>query len=130
MKTSDLIYWYKFFNRKYFGNRLPKHLWVHFGKLKRNRLGETRFRKLCSKCDKCIQLRKRFKKEIKNDFLPHDIRINQKFKSGLGCDEMSITTLLHEMVHISISAKYHHGPKFKKELRRLMTVGAFDRVLC
>lgn len=129
MRTSDLIYWYKFFNKKYFGNKLPKRLWVHFGKLKRNRLGETRFQRLCNKCDKCAELKKKFKKKIKNNFVPHDLRINQKFRSGLGSDGMVITTLLHEMVHVSIGGKYYHGPKFKKELRRLMTVGAFDRVL-
>lgn len=129
MRTSDLIYWYKYFNRKYFGNKLPKRLWVRFGKLKRGCLGETRFRMLCNECDKCLQLKTKFKKEIKENFLPYDIMINQKFKSGLGGDEMIITTLLHEMAHVSIGGKYRHGPKFKKELRRLMTVGAFDRVL-
>jgi hypothetical protein len=37
--------------------------------------------------------------------------------------------LLHEMIHVSLPCRCNHGPRFKKELRRLMKAGAFDRIL-
>ena len=38
-------------------------------------------------------------------------------------------TLLHEMVHVLHNNKYGHGPKFKKEIKRLLLLGAFDTTL-
>jgi predicted metal-dependent hydrolase len=38
-------------------------------------------------------------------------------------------TLLHEMIHVKQGCKLGHGPKFKKELKRLINEGAFDNLL-
>ena len=37
--------------------------------------------------------------------------------------------ILHEMVHVKFRNRHAHGPKFKKEMRRLMLAGAFDNTL-
>ena len=39
------------------------------------------------------------------------------------------STLLHEMCHVKLANRGGHGPKFKKELKRLMRLGAFDDIL-
>ncbi len=45
-------------------------------------------------------------------------------------DSLWRATLLHEMCHIStIDEKNEHGPKFRKELRRIIIAGAFDDLL-
>ena len=38
-------------------------------------------------------------------------------------------TLLHEMCHVKLNNRGGHGPKFKKELHRLLLKGAFDDCL-
>lgn len=38
-------------------------------------------------------------------------------------------TLLHELVHLSLKGNDNHGPAFKRELRRLMLAGAFDKLV-
>jgi hypothetical protein len=38
-------------------------------------------------------------------------------------------TLLHEMIHVKLLNKGGHGPKFKKELKHLMRIGAYDQYL-
>lgn len=38
-------------------------------------------------------------------------------------------TLLHEMCHVKLANHGGHGPKFKKELKRLMRLGAFTELL-
>ena len=38
-------------------------------------------------------------------------------------------TLLHEMCHVKFNNRCGHGPKFKKEKRRLILAGAFDPYL-
>ena len=37
--------------------------------------------------------------------------------------------ILHEMIHVKFNNRGGHGPKFKKELRRLLLKGAFDDCL-
>jgi hypothetical protein len=45
-------------------------------------------------------------------------------------DSLWRATLLHEMCHIStITEKTEHGPRFRKELRRIIVAGAFDDLL-
>ena len=128
MKTIELKYWYSFFNKKYFKNKLPD-LYVHFGKLSRFKMGRTKFRVLCKSCDCCLKLREKYKDEIKTDRLPIEISINKQFQKGLGGYELAITTLVHEMIHVSIGGKYYHGPKFRKEKKRLLRAGILDRCI-
>jgi hypothetical protein len=110
MRTSDLRYWYNWYNKKYFKNKLPKTLSVHYGKLKRNRLGIVCFL-------------------IKN-WVPVELVVSQKFRTGLGSDDLAIATMLHEMVHISIGGKERkHGPRFRKEVKRLSRAGALDKLI-
>lgn len=56
----------------------------------------------------------------------HYIQINPLFRDWP--DTISVT-LLHEMVHVKLSNRGGHGPKFKKEMRRLIRLGAFDPYL-
>lgn len=38
-------------------------------------------------------------------------------------------TLLHEMAHVATAAeKAEHGPRWKREMRRLARIGAFDKL--
>ena len=54
------------------------------------------------------------------------IMLNPKFKEWVKATKI---TLLHEMCHVKLHNKGGHGPKFKKELRRLILAGAFDDLL-
>ena len=54
------------------------------------------------------------------------IVLNQKLKV-LG-EDISCITLLHEIIHAAYP-KIGHGPKFKKETRRLILGGAYDELL-
>jgi len=40
-----------------------------------------------------------------------------------------IQTLLHEMAHLKLGVRVHHGKVFQKEIRRLVAVGAYDGIL-
>ena len=79
-----------------------------------------------------------FYKDKKNDdcygcsFTPykakfvHTIALNPLFTEWT---KVVRTTILHEAVHVKLMGKHGHGPKFKKELRRLILAGAFDDLL-
>jgi len=46
-----------------------------------------------------------------------------------GFYEIAQLTLLHEMAHVATeSEKKHHGPRWKREMRRLARIGAFDNL--
>jgi predicted SprT family Zn-dependent metalloprotease len=38
-------------------------------------------------------------------------------------------TVLHEMCHVRLTRSHNHGPRFQKELKRLIKAGAFDSLL-
>jgi hypothetical protein len=39
-------------------------------------------------------------------------------------------TLLHEMAHVATNSEHAaHGPRWKREMKRLMRIGAFDKLL-
>lgn len=104
MLTCELSYWYERFNERFFSNKLTKDIWVHFGKLPGNVLGRTKFGKKWEALE---------------------IRVSNRIKH---LDSYSIIILVHEMCHVSIGGKYNHGPRFKRELERVIGKGALTRV--
>jgi hypothetical protein len=91
---------YHDFNKKYFGNRLPKDMVVHFKRM-RNNHGVTMM------------------------FENRPLYILLDFKMR-GLYRQTALTLLHEMVHVEIP-KTQHGPKFHKRMLQLAKAGAFKR---
>ena len=97
---------YDHYNEEYFGNKLPV---VHVGFYKPGKsltMGFT-FRTQGARHASHITLNPIFK----------------KFTCVL------CATLLHEMIHVKDSCKGGHGPRFKRELRRLILAGAFNELL-
>lgn len=99
---------YDFFNEMYFGYKLPM-VFVGFYNEKK-----TRKRQYGSTLT------------VDKAKYPHYILLNPFFKDW---NDICLQTLLHEMVHVSLDNKYEHGPKFKKEMRRLIVAGAFEDFL-
>lgn len=54
------------------------------------------------------------------------ILLNPYFR---GWSKTTEATLLHEMIHVKMPKRVGHGPKFQRELRRLIREGAFDDLL-
>ncbi len=81
------------FNKKYWGNRLPRYRVIRRTNIARDYLG------LCNNQTKTILLEK--------DLAGEDLRL----------------TLLHEMCHIGSGSGYQHGPRFLRKLRRLVRLG-------
>ena len=99
--NAELKRLYDSFNKKYFGNSLPKELPVVFQMLDSQRMmGRT------------IIYRGRH---------PMYIEIAVRYKGNLSLVAM---TLLHEMLHVKYP-KMDHGPKFHREMLRLAKAGAF-----
>jgi hypothetical protein len=91
------------FNRIYFSNRLPTELPVRWAQDKS--LGPPKWMG-CSN----------------SDF----ILLNARYRYS---KNLCKTTLLHEMAHIAtVEEKAHHGPQWKREMRRLARIGAFDNI--
>lgn len=66
-------------------------------------------------------------RHVAGDFDGTDIRINVALKPLRPCWKL---TLLHEMAHLATSEEVEeHGPKWKREMRRLYRIGAFDTLL-
>ena len=91
--------WYLTFNKKHFGNRLPKDLPVVFRKLK-GVAGITTFHPQTNR--------------------PLYIQINKH--AGFST---TMLTLLHEMCHVAIPHVRGHGSRFQAEMQRLAKAGAF-----
>jgi hypothetical protein len=127
MTSSDLKYLYNLFNKKYFSDKLPD-IYVHYGKTRRGCYGFTAFTTLCKRCEKCKRLKLKYGHEMKNGRLAIHLTVSNLLKKSLGVHQ-SVITLLHEMMHVSIGGKYKHGPKFRKEKKRLLRAGAYDRWL-
>ena len=56
----------------------------------------------------------------------HTIALNPKFKEW---SKVVKITILHEMVHVKLRGLGGHGPRFQKELHRLVKAGAFNQWL-
>jgi len=91
---------YHEFNKKYFGNRLPKDMVVKFKRMPANH-GITMM----------------FEKRPLYVLLDFGMR---------GLHRSAMLTLLHEMVHIE-HPSFSHGPLFHKRMLQLAKVGAFRR---
>ena len=106
----DLTHFYHAYNRRYFKRRMLPNIEVYYGPLPaphgKFKYGVTGF---------------------SDRGKPIYITLNKKIRN-LGEDIVHIT-LLHEMVHASLPFRVKHGPKFKKEIRRLLLAGAFDEHL-
>jgi predicted metal-dependent hydrolase len=95
---------YDGYNKEYFNHRLPV---VHVGFYEMKNCYGVTFRVDGAK------------------FVSH-ICLNPLFKHY---EQQLCQTLLHEMIHVLHNNKYGHGKKFKKEIRRLLLLGAFDDTL-
>lgn len=115
-RSVDIRRLYAFYNRKYFGHRLPRQMMFigfHGKQLPRGELGNyvnehgrAEFRT----------------KSGKRDVYPGPLIM-------LRTDEPFMIvkhTLLHEMVHAS--GVMNHGPRFQKEMLRLANEGAFNGI--
>lgn len=101
MLTNALVQGlYREFNRKWFGNRLPKDMVVSYANLDPIGQGVTHY----------------FKGR------PLYIELNHRLRWS---ESQTALTLLHEMVHVSLPYRFNHGPKFHKEMLRLAKAGAF-----
>jgi SprT-like family len=100
--NAELQRMYHHFNKKWFGNRLPKDMVVAFEKM--YPLG----------CTHCRRGR------------PLWIDINFKMRHSRSNSAM---TLLHEMVHVEMPriGGGGHGPKFHKRMMKLARQGAFRK---
>lgn len=103
MNNSDLKIAYDSYNKKYFGNKLPKDMVVHFAPCGDERnIGFTRFYR------------------NRPLFIVIDKRI-RKMKA------IVLATLLHEMVHCELP-KSNHGAPFQKRMLKLAKAGAFNKL--
>jgi hypothetical protein len=89
------------FNRRYFGNKV---------KLSGLRYARTKFAGQTTFFDIC----------------PPIIEIERGLR---GHHRMSCIVLLHEMIHASLPYSIDHGPRFKREVKRLFKLGAYDDLL-
>jgi len=89
---------YHHFNKKYFGNRLPKDMIVDFNRAK-DYHGRTAFYKT----------------------RPLHIQIGWHLRDS---NAHVALTLLHEMVHVELPARFNHGPRFHKRMLKLAKQGA------
>lgn len=89
---------YRRFNRLYFSNSLPDDVKVTWHRYPKNS-------KICGESDSKV------------------IWINDVHRRYF---KVWAVTLLHEMCHVMTSEeRKSHGPKWEKEIRRLMRIGAF-----
>ena len=92
---------YRYFNRKYFSNRLPKDMPVSFRKI--NTLGNTIIHP--------------------QTFRPLYIQITDRIRFS---SRLSMATVLHEMLHVAHPEKRGHRGWFDKEMLKLVKRGAMN----
>jgi len=92
----NLQRWYSNYNHKFFNSALPKDASVGWENMDSRLLGYMQ---------------------------PGKIRINAKLSNWKQQWRM---TLMHEMVHMYLPKRVHHGPRFDAEMRRLASEGAFN----
>lgn len=99
---------YDKYNKKYFGNQLPKETRVEWRQIRKSHGG---------------------------DFLAMPsgavgIFINPHLRKSR-TEKYALLTLLHEMCHLNLwcqKIRAHHGPKFQAEMKRLAKLGAFEKI--
>lgn len=97
----NLREFYRHFNARFFGNKLPKDMPVSFRKI--DTLGNT---------------------VIHNQtFRPLYIQINARLRFS---SRLSMATVLHEMVHVAYPEKRGHRGWFDKEMLKLVKRGAMN----
>lgn len=101
MTNADLKIAYKIYNKKYFHNKLPHDMVVHFTKMEM--LGATHF----------------YGKR------PCWIVINKKLRWSAS---LAVMTLVHEMVHVELVNVGGHGAPFQKRMLQLAKGGAFNKL--
>lgn len=97
--NADLRRYYRFANKRYFGNKLPS-INLYFTKL-RSISGVTRL--LCN--------------------IPAYIEISESLRTF---QAITIQTVIHEMVHVEHPTWKGHGWQFDRRMLRLAKAGAFD----
>lgn len=98
---------YGFFNEKFFNHKLP-FVYVGYYHHKDN-----------SKCYGCTL-------RLNGARFPSYILMNPYFKGWMPTIQ---AVMLHEMCHVKLLNKGGHGPKFAKEIQRLVDMGAFTPML-
>lgn len=107
------------FNKRYFGDRLPKDVIVHWWAQEGLYLGD------CHVCgvNPCGRIGERC--------AGHEIRISDHIQ-GRRFSSIAEITLLHEMVHMKAALGDYrfagHGPTFHREMKRLAALGAFSKL--
>jgi predicted metal-dependent hydrolase len=97
--NKQLRQWFRRYNRKYFGGKLPE-VSIRFEKMNRLYLG--------------------WSIRMGSEWTGIEIA-----KTMQGWPKLVRCILLHEMVHVSLPTKLLHGPRFEKEMLRLAKAGAF-----
>lgn len=97
----NLLDFYRRFNKKYFGNRLPKDMPVSFRKI--DSLGNTVIHR--------------------QTFRPLYIQITDKIRFS---SRLAMATVLHEMLHVAHPEKRGHRGWFDKEMQKLVKRGAMN----
>lgn len=119
---KELYKIYDEYERKYFRGRMPKRVMVVFGIGCAESRDGTRLLGYVASY---------------NSLWGRNVQKNAEYKITIDWETRHIMdqvriTLLHEMVHIVVNDNnkcYGHGPKFKREIRRLMRAGAYDGLL-
>jgi hypothetical protein len=99
---ADLRRYYRIANKRYFGNKLPVHFHLQFGKIKG--AGVT---------------------HVLNGDTPIAIEINETLRTF---QAITILTVLHEMLHVEKPKDDHkkNDWRFDRRMLRLAQQGAFD----
>ena len=103
MTNKKLVWWFNYYDRKFFQGKLPE-VYVHFEKLGDIKDGKLIFGVTSYFEDTII------------------LSINSIFKAY---PKVTKHTLLHEMAHISLPIQVEHGPKWEARMRSLARRGAF-----
>ena len=99
--------WFAIYNKRYFHGSLPP---AYVGFYPRRKMGKS------------------FAWTIRPDGFKYatHILLNPYFKTW---PDVTKQNILHEMIHVKFRNRHAHGPRFKKEMRRLLLAGAFDDTL-
>lgn len=104
MTSNDLLWAYQYYNRKYFGGKLPE--------------GKVRFKKANNWILDYSDLGA-------TNLQTGEIYIADSLRRWEG---IAYGTLLHEMVHLSLPVRVYHGRKFQQEMLRPAKAGAFKEI--
>lgn len=100
------------FNRLYWGNRLPSDITVRWASARELKI---------------VTGSKSVPWGLFVGTNPPTILLDQEIQKR-GWGTLRDTTLLHEMCHLEGKGRGNHGPAFVRRMRRLATLGAFDKL--